>query len=97
MAMLAVLRRMEREDLTVHGFRVHFRDWASEATRHERAVVEKPPWRTRSNRRWRRHTGAATCWRSGGALMNDWAAFCGRVVRSGDTGSAVVAFAGARA
>jgi integrase len=32
MALLAVLRRMGRGDLTVHGFRSSFRDWAAEAT-----------------------------------------------------------------
>jgi integrase len=30
MAMLALLRRMERDDLTAHGFRSTFRDWAAE-------------------------------------------------------------------
>jgi integrase len=30
MAMLALLKRMERSDLTAHGFRSTFRDWASE-------------------------------------------------------------------
>ena len=32
MALLALLRRMERPDLTVHGFRSAFRDWAAEQT-----------------------------------------------------------------
>ncbi|MBU4435371.1 MAG: integrase arm-type DNA-binding domain-containing protein, partial [Alphaproteobacteria bacterium] len=32
MAMLAVLRRMGRSDLTSHGFRSTFRDWAAEVT-----------------------------------------------------------------
>jgi integrase len=32
MTMTAVLRRMKRGDLTVHGFRSCFRDWASELT-----------------------------------------------------------------
>lgn len=40
MAMLALLRRMERGDLTVHGFRSTFRDWAGETTTHPREVVE---------------------------------------------------------
>ena len=30
MAMLVLLRRMERADLTTHGFRSSFRDWAAE-------------------------------------------------------------------
>ncbi|HUH85044.1 MAG TPA: tyrosine-type recombinase/integrase [Stellaceae bacterium] len=33
MAMLALLRRMERGDLTAHGFRSTFRDWAAETGR----------------------------------------------------------------
>ena len=32
MAMTMQLRRMKREDITVHGFRSSFRDWASEQT-----------------------------------------------------------------
>lgn len=31
MSLTAVLRRMERDDITVHGFRSTFRDWCSEA------------------------------------------------------------------
>jgi integrase len=40
MAMLALLRRMGREDLTVHGFRSSFRDWAAELTNFPREVAE---------------------------------------------------------
>jgi len=40
MAMLAVLKRMERGDLTAHGFRSTFRDWAAECTNFPREVVE---------------------------------------------------------
>lgn len=40
MAMLEVLRRMERSDLTVHGFRSTFRDWAGETTAYPREVIE---------------------------------------------------------
>jgi integrase len=40
MAMLKVLERMKRADLTVHGFRSTFRDWAGEATHHPREVIE---------------------------------------------------------
>ncbi|MEW5251658.1 tyrosine-type recombinase/integrase [Microbulbifer sp. 2201CG32-9] len=41
MAMLMALRRMERNELTVHGFRSTFRDWAGEATPHPRDVCEQ--------------------------------------------------------
>jgi integrase len=40
MAMLELLKRMERGDLTVHGFRSTFRDWASERTNYKREVCE---------------------------------------------------------
>jgi integrase len=40
MAMLAVLKRMGRDDLTAHGFRSTFRDWAAECTNFPREVVE---------------------------------------------------------
>ena len=40
MAMLQLLKRMGRSDLTVHGFRSSFRDWASESTHFPSEVVE---------------------------------------------------------
>jgi integrase len=40
MACLAVLGRMSRRDITVHGFRSTFRDWAAERTNFPREVVE---------------------------------------------------------
>jgi integrase len=78
MAMLALLRRMGREDLTVHGFRSSFRDWASEMTKHEPSVVEKALAHTIDSK-------VEAAYRRGDLfekrrrLMNDWAEFCGRV------------------
>jgi integrase len=40
MTLTAVLRRMGRDDFTVHGFRSTFRDWAGETTGHPREVIE---------------------------------------------------------
>lgn len=40
MAMLMGLRRMGRDDLTMHGFRSTFRDWAAESTHYPREVCE---------------------------------------------------------
>lgn len=40
MSMTAVLRRMKRGDITVHGFRSTFRDWAGETTGFPREVIE---------------------------------------------------------
>jgi integrase len=40
MAMLAFLKRMDRGDLTAHGFRSSFRDWAAERTSFPHEVAE---------------------------------------------------------
>jgi integrase len=40
MAFLMLLRRMGRDDLTAHGFRSGFRDWAAERTNFPAEVVE---------------------------------------------------------
>jgi integrase len=40
MAMLKLLERMKRADLTVHGFRSAFRDWAAERTNFPSEVIE---------------------------------------------------------
>jgi integrase len=40
MVLLMALRRMGRADLTAHGFRSTFRDWAAERTNVPRAVCE---------------------------------------------------------
>ncbi|MGJ8620671.1 MAG: tyrosine-type recombinase/integrase [Methylophilaceae bacterium] len=40
MSLSAVLKRMGRDDITVHGFRSTFRDWAGETTAHPREVIE---------------------------------------------------------
>lgn len=40
MAMLKVLERLKRDDITVHGFRSTFRDWAAEQTNFPPSVAE---------------------------------------------------------
>lgn len=82
--MSAVLRRMGRGDLTVHGFRSTFRDWASEATAVDRAVAEKALAHTIGDK-------VEAAYRRGELLtkrrrlMSDWAAFAeGRSVVTGD-------------
>lgn len=40
MSMTSVLRRMDHNDITVHGFRSTFRDWAGETTGFPREVIE---------------------------------------------------------
>ena len=73
-----MLRRIQRSDITVHGFRSTFRDWASEVTTYQREVVEAALAHAVGDK-----TEAA--YRRGDLfekrrrLMHDWAAFCGRV------------------
>jgi integrase len=40
MALLMLLRRMKRDDLTAHGFRSTFRDWAAECTNYSNELAE---------------------------------------------------------
>ena len=40
MSMLAILKRMGRDDLTVHGFRSSFRDWGAERTNFPNEMLE---------------------------------------------------------
>src|SRR5262249_2816721 len=40
MAFLMLLRRMERDDLTAHGFRSSFRDWCAERTSYPSELAE---------------------------------------------------------
>lgn len=77
MALLQHLKRMGRDDLTAHGFRSTFRDWAAEQTRHPSDVVEMALAHAISNQ-----TEAA--YRRGDLfekrkrLMDDWADYCER-------------------
>ena len=75
MAMPDVLEQMGRRDVTVHGFRSTFRDWAAEATAYPNHVVEQALAHTIGN-------AVEAAYRRGDLfekrrhLMNDWAAFC---------------------
>ena len=75
MALLMLLRRMGRGDLTAHGFRSTFRDWVAEATNHPGAVAEAALAHAVSDR-----TEAAyqrgTMLEKRIALMTDWETYC---------------------
>ena len=60
MTLTAVLRRMGRPELTAHGFRSTFRDWAAEATNHENHVAEAALAHGSATRS-RAGTGGASC------------------------------------
>ncbi len=82
MALLMQLRRMGRDDLTAHGFRSTFKDWASETTAYPNELVEMALAHVVSDK-----TEAA--YRRGDMfekrrrLMEDWATFCAQPPRSG--------------
>jgi integrase len=78
MAMLKMLERMGRKDLTVHGFRSTFRDWAAESTAYPNEVVEMALAHTVSNK-------VEAAYRRGDlfekrrALMEDWGKYVSRL------------------
>lgn len=41
MAIAMLLRRMDRGDITTHGFRSTFRDWAGDGTSYRRDLIEQ--------------------------------------------------------
>jgi integrase len=75
MTMLMLLRRMKRADLTAHGFRSTFSDWAAERTAYAREVVEMALAHAVENK-------VEAAYRRGDLfekrrrLMADWAKFC---------------------
>ena len=79
MALLMLLRRMGRGDLTAHGFRSTFRDWCAEATNYPREVAEAALAHTLRDK-----TEAAyqrgDLMEKRRRLMAEWASFCARPV-----------------
>jgi integrase len=75
MALLAMLKRMGRPDLTAHGFRSTFRDWAAECTSYPSEVVGMALAHTIKNK-------AEAAYRRGDLfdkrhlLMAEWAQYC---------------------
>jgi len=75
MSLLMLLRRMNRGDVTAHGMRSCFRDWAAERTNYENHVVEMALAHAIPN-------GVEAAYRRGDLfdkrrrLMDDWAKFC---------------------
>lgn len=83
MAMLAVLKRMKRTDLTTHGFRSTFRDWAGETTAYPREVIEHAlahQLRDKAEAAYAR----GTLFEKRRRLMDDWARYCGTVQKADD-------------
>jgi integrase len=81
MAFLMLLRRMDRDDLTAHGFRSTFRDWAAERTDFPSETVEMALAHTVGNK-------VEAAYRRGDLfekrrkLMEAWTAYCTRPVQN---------------
>jgi integrase len=75
MAMLMLLRKMKRDDVTAHGFRSSFRDWAAETTAYPGEMVEMALAHAIGNK-------VEAAYRRGDMferrrrLMDDWATYC---------------------
>jgi len=74
MALLMLLRKMKREDITAHGFRSTFRDWAAEATSYANEVVEMALAHTVSDKVEAAYL-RSDMFPKRLALMQDWATF----------------------
>lgn len=87
MAMAKVLKRMDCENITVHGFRSTFRDWAAERTNYPNEVVEMALAHAVSDK-------VEAAYRRGDLfekrrrLMADWAAYC-NAAKTATVGSVV--------
>jgi integrase len=89
MAMLMLLRRMERKDITVHGFRSTFRDWTAEMTNFSREVAEAALAHVIENK-------VEAAYRRGDLfekrrrLMSEWADYCSKPSLSDEENNNVV-------
>lgn len=72
MAMAMLLRRMGRGDITVHGFRSTFRDWAGDETSYPRELIEQALAHTISNKAERAYRRGTAIERRR-ELMEQWA------------------------
>jgi hypothetical protein len=69
-----MLRRMGRDDLTVHGFRSTVRDWAAERTSVAPKVAEAACAHTVANKDGARYR-CSDLFEKRAPLMRDWAPF----------------------
>ena len=77
MALSMLLRRMKRGDLTVHGFRSSFRQWAAEATNYPREVAEAALAHVNKDKVEAAYQ-RGDLFEKRRRLMEDWAKFCDR-------------------
>jgi integrase len=82
MSMLAVLKRLERSDLTTHGFRSTFRDWAGESTAYPREVIEHALAHQLKDKAEAAYA-RGTLFDKRKRLMADWANYCNTIQHNG--------------
>ncbi|KGU90714.1 tyrosine-type recombinase/integrase [Burkholderia pseudomallei] len=75
MAMLLLLRRMGRGDITVHGFRSTFRDWIADCTDYPDSLAEQALAHTISSTTVSAYRRRDMLERRRG-MMEDWARYC---------------------
>lgn len=73
-SMLMALRRMNRSDLTIHGFRSTFRDWAAETTQYPREVCEQALAHIRQDKAEAAYF-RGDLFEKRRAMMDDWARY----------------------
>jgi integrase len=94
-AMVALLRRMGRDDITGHGFRSSFRTWAAEQTNFPREVGEQALAHAIPDKVEAAYK-RTTLFDKRRALMAAWAKYCLSPPRQKAAGDNVVALGGAR-
>jgi integrase len=80
MTLGAVLKRMGRPDLTAHGFRSTFRDWAGETTAYPREVIEHALAHQLKDKAEAAYA-RGTLFEKRRSLMDDWAKHCETVYK----------------
>ena len=75
MACLELLKRMGHGNVTVHGFRSSFRDWAGESTSHAREVIEHAMSHQLKDKAEAAYARGTMLERRR-VLMADWAEYC---------------------
>ena len=81
MAMPMLLRRMDRDAITVHGFRSTFRDWAGESTSFPREVVEHAMAHQLADKAEAAYQ-RGTLFPKRIKLMAEWADYCASPIRA---------------
>lgn len=84
MSMLLLLRRMDRTDITVHGFRSTFRDWVADCTDYPDSLAEQALAHTIGSTTVSAYRRRDMLERRRG-MMEDWARYC-----AGEAGKVVM-------